>query len=322
MKFSNMNIPEYKCEDKCFETIYKTSTKTPCRDPFILKAGDTYYLYKSGMSEAWGTSNQSSKSIDVLCFKSKDLENWYDPKTVIKGSEITHAVKDMFWAPECHYYKGNFYIFTSVYSSLTDHRSVSVYKCDKPDGEFKEICGGYITPKEWDCIDGTLFIDDKGTPFMVFVHEWTCMPDKIGTMVYAQLSEDFTHFATEPIELFRADDPKWANWGVTDGPYLIRNEEGHLMMIWSNFSKKGYCIGVAHSESDKLEGPWVQEDEPLYEKGYIEGFDYDGGHAMIFKADDGYKITFHAPNNKTPDGDFEHVVIRDIIEENGTLKIK
>ncbi|MBE6731328.1 MAG: hypothetical protein E7564_06545 [Ruminococcaceae bacterium] len=323
MYISNLNLPEFKKCDSKGEVVYKTSTKTPCRDPFIMLVGDMYYLYKSSMSEAWGTPGQNKKSIDVICLKSKDLENWCDPVTVLEGIEVSHGVKDMFWAPECHYYKGSYYIFTSVFSNITNHRSVSVYKSSSPEGPFTDIAGGCITPKDWDTIDGTLYVDEDGTPYMTFVHEWTSLPDKVGTMAYAQLSEDFTHFVTEPVELFRADAPEWASTGVTDGPYLIKNSENHLMMIWSNFSNKGYCIGVAHSLSNKIEGPWVQEEKPLYEKGYIENFDYDGGHAMIFKDKEGnFKITFHAPNQKTPDGDFEHVIIRDIIEENGTLKIK
>ena len=323
MYLSNMNVPEFTKENVNTEAIFKTSTKVPCRDPFIMLIGDTYYLYKSSMSEAWGTEEQSKKSIDVFCYKSKDLENWYDPVVVLKGSEVTHGVKDMFWAPECHYYNGYFYIFTSVFSNITNHRSVSVYRSSSPEGPFTDIAGGCITPKEWDTIDGTLYVDENGTPYMVFVHEWTSMPDKVGTMVYAKLSSDFTHFETEPKEIFRADDAKWATWGVTDGPYLYRTNENKLMMIWSNFGKNGYSIGLATSESGKIEGPWVQSEKPIYENGMIGNLNYDGGHAMIFKdKEDKLKITFHAPNDKTADGDFEHVIIMDILEKNGVLVIE
>lgn len=323
MYLANLNVPKFNKEEVNNEVIYKTSAKTPCRDPFIMLIGDTYYLYKSSMSESWGTEKQDNKNVNVYCYKSKDLENWYDPVAVLKGLDVTHGIKDMFWAPECHYYKGNYYIFTSVFSSITNHRSVSVYKSSSPEGPFTDIAGGCITPKEWDTIDGTLYIDENGEPYMVFVHEWTSMPDKVGTMAFAKLSEDFTHFETEPKEIFRADEAKWATWGVTDGPYLYRSDENKLMMIWSNFSEKGYCIGLAHSISGKIEGPWVQTEKPIYENGYVDSINYDGGHAMIFKDREGkLKITFHAPNNKTPDGDFEHVIIMDIAEKDDTLIIK
>ena len=323
MFISNLNVPAYESKSEDKNIVFKTSTKVPCRDPFIMLIGDTYYLYKSGMSEVWGTDKQKSREISILCYKSKDLENWYDPKVVLNSSDVSHGVKDMFWAPECHYYKGYYYIFTSVFSSHTNHRCISVYRSESPEGPFTDIAGGFITPKEWDTIDGTLYIDEENKPWMVFVHEWTSMPEGNGSMAAARLSEDFTHFISEPINLFYARDAKWASSGVTDGPYLYRSSEGKLMMIWSNFSEKGYCVGLASSVSGKVEGPWVQSEKPIYEKDLKEGFKYEGGHAMIFKDKEAnLKITFHAPNGKTPDGDFEHVIIRDIKETNSKLEIR
>lgn len=31
-------------------------------------------------------------------------------------------------------------------------------------------------------------------------------------------------------------------------------------MIWSSFGDSGYAIGIAESESDKLKGPWIQQE--------------------------------------------------------------
>lgn len=322
MFISNLNVPEYRSKN-CGSGESVIIDKIPCRDPFIMLVGDTYYLYKSQMSEMWRTENRDSKNVNILCYKSKDLKNWYDPIPVLKGVDIDHAVKDMFWAPECHYYNGNFYIFTSVYSSLTEHRCISVYKSDSPEGPFIDIAGGCITPKDWDAIDGTLYIDEQGTPYMFFVHEWTSFPERNGAMSVARLSEDFTHFVTEPQDVFRAKEPIWAAKGVTDGPYLYRSDSGRLMMIWSNFSEKGYVVALSESESGKPEGPWKHRELPIYEKGYIEGIGYDGGHAMIFKDNEGkLRITFHAPNHKTDDGVFEHPIIREIVEKDNTLVIQ
>ena len=60
-------------------------------------------------------------------------------------------------------------------------------------------------------------------------------------------------------------------------------------MLWSSFSNTGYTIGYARSFSGEIQGPWIQEKEPI--------FSQDGGHGMMFKTFDGKLIlAIHSPN--------------------------
>ena len=313
MKFSNENIPvreENKpCLPKNLGVAYSSGEKVPCRDPFILPYDGKYYLYQ--------TANEKG----IVCLISDDLKTWAEPITVYSPPENFHGYDCWFWAPECHYYNGYFYIFTSVKSKkYDDHRVISVYRANNPLGPFEDIANGCISPSNWDAIDGTLYIDKEGNPWMVFVHEWTSMPDHNGSMVAARLSEDFTKLVSEPIHLFFAKDASWHARGVTDGPFLYRTNGGELLMIWSNFSEKGYAVGIARSENGEINGRWIQQGL-LYQEGLQDNFTLAGGHAMIFKKLDGeLAITLHCPND--PVGDqFEHVVIFDLIEENGKLSL-
>lgn len=243
VKVSNMDIPLQAGDTPPVDlkqSDVTTSGGFSCRDPFILLYGGKYYLYRSMFENG------------IACFTSDDLEHWSKPHTVYSVPKNFHGVKDFFWAPECHYYKGYFYIFTSVYSEKYNHRVISVYRSNNPLGPFEDIADGCITPKDWDAIDGTLYIDEDGSPWLVFVHEWTSMPNGNGGMVAARLSEDFSRLKSEPILLFRARDPKWARLGVTDGPYVFRLSDGKLGMIWSNFCKDDYCVAVAFSDNGKI----------------------------------------------------------------------
>ncbi len=313
MKVSNLNIPVCEANDPKIEikpNFRKTSDKFACRDPYIMVYDGKYYFY------------QGCGSKGIICSVSPDLENWSEPVTVYTVPENFHGVKDMFWAPEVHYYKGNFYIFTSVFSGTYNHRTISVYRADNPLGPFTDIADGCISPKDWDAIDGTLYVDEEGQPWMVFVHEWTSMPDHNGGMVAAKLSEDFTHFISEPVQLFLAKDPEWATSGVTDGPYLYKTEEGKLLMIWSNFGSKGYVVAMVESESGLVTGPWKHVDKLLYEKDLKPSFTTDGGHAMIFKSVGGETmLALHGPNGKTAQGDYEHLQIFKVTEKDGYLDL-
>lgn len=286
----------------CLEII--ESHVEQLRDPFVLVKDQTYYMY--------GTNWK--------CYVSNgDLTNWtLLPKEIVIKPK--NYVKDS-WAPEVHEYQGAYYMFTTYYSDVAKHRGCTILKSDSPEGPFLEISDGIITPKDWDCIDGTLYVDEDGQPWMIFVHEWVCLKDHIGRMAAAKLSEDFTHFISEPVELFRADDAPWATgseYCITDGCYMYRTEEGKLLMLWSNFNADGYCVGIVHSENGKLDGKWIHEKEPLFSKN-ISG-NYDGGHGMIFQGLDGKKyLALHSPNDAIATRK-EMPVFIEIHEENGTLK--
>ena len=140
-------------------------------------------------------------------------------------------------------------------------------------------------------------------------------------MCAARLSEDLTHFVSEPKQLFLADEPAWARAGVTDGPYLYTAQDGGLYMIWSNFDENGYVIALAHAKDGTVDGAWEHCETPLYAKNLRPGYDAAGGHAMLFATKEGaMKIAFHSPNETTAD-DFEHIVLKDIAEENGLIRI-
>lgn len=303
MIFSNMDIPvaEENNPQILPDSIErKISGEIPCRDPFIMLYNENYYLYKSLGEKGIG------------CMVSDDLKNWSEPVVVFETPENFHGVKDWFWAPECHYYNGHFYIFTSVFSSKYNHRVISVYCSKNPLGPFT-VTSECISPEEWDAIDGTLYVDEEKQTWLVFVHEWTSMPNGNGGMVAAKLNDNFTELISEPQLLFLAKDAPWATGGVTDGPYMIKGDNGNLYMIWSNFSKTGYAVGLAKSDDGRITGNWSHFDREIYAKNLKDEYVYDGGHAMIFKTKENKNVmAFHTPDDKAID--IEHLCIVNIME--------
>lgn len=258
------------------------------RDPYVLVYDGKYYMYGTCLSNGKGYG----------CVVSEDLENWSYPVQVYTPAEGSDEIAD-FWAPECHYYNGSFYLFATYRSQASGKRGTAIFKAASPLGPFEMISNGHITPKEIDCIDGTLYIDGEGQPWMVYVNEWTSSPDEVGEMAAAKLSDDLSRFISEPIVLFRARKHIWTTGSVTDGPCLYRTENGRLIMLWSNLSKSGgYAVGMAVSDNGEIDGNWIHYPEAFYERG--SSFEYDGGHPMLFYTLDG-KLTMalHSPNGET-----------------------
>ena len=255
------------------------------RDPFILPFGGKYYLYGSRGS----TSADGQRGFDV--YISDDLKNWSEPKPIFSLYDGFWGTRDC-WAPEVHLYNGAFYLFAS-FKSDTHCRGTAIFRCDTPDGVFTPHSDGAITPADWECLDGTLYVEN-GTPYMVFCHEWVQIQN--GTVCAVELSKDLKKAVSAPFLLWSAKDAPWvcepggvpAGNFVTDGPFLLRVGD-ELVSIWSSFDKNGYVEAVARSESGSIRGPWNVNLPTLATD--------DSGHGMIF-TDFGGQTYFvcHSPN--------------------------
>lgn len=258
------------------------------RDPFILtdRKNNCYYMY--------GTTSLKSGTIDAgvsfAVYKTYDLENFYEPKIIIDAKKIGFWADRDFWAPEVHEYKGKYYLFGSC-KSATRHRATQIFVCDTPDGDFVPLSEKARTPEDWECLDGTFYVENN-IPYMVFSHEWTQV--KNGEIWAMQLSDDLKEPVGKPFMLFKASDNPNVNEinfvgsgdYVTDGPFLFK-EEGKLKMIWSSMYNGRYL--VLEAESDTIKGKWIHKGSK---------FDFDGGHAMIFYTLDGTRmISLHKPNS-------------------------
>ena len=257
------------------------------RDPFVLEHDGAYYMYGTGL--AWNGYG---------CVYSTDLKNWSDPVKVYDPPAGFDGEGD-WWAPECHAYKDSFYLFATYRSSVTGKRGVAIFRSADPLGPFENITNGHITPADHDAIDGTLYVDEAGQPWMVYVGEWTSNEDGVGDMMAAKLSDDLTTFVSEPILLFRGTDAGWATSKITDGPFLYKTKTGRLLMLWSNNNKDGYCVGIAYSSNGRIDGRWRQQPQELYNATKKTA---DGGHGMLFTAPDGtLTLSIHSPNFGTED---------------------
>ena len=264
------------------------------RDPYVLPVPSEgrYYLYGTMGEYTW-----SESAVGFDCYTSTDLQDWAGPFPVFRPPIDFWADRN-FWAPEVHAYRGKYFMLAS-FKAKGICRGTQVLMSETPLGPFLPLSEKPVTPSDWECLDGTLFVTPEGHPWMVFCHEWVQVGD--GEICALALTKDLTSAVGKPVVLFRASQAAWAQQinskgrkgYVTDGPWLHRLPGGELLLLWSGFGEGGYTIGVARSNTGQLLGPWMQDPHPLY-KG-------DGGHCMTFRDFDGNLwLSLHRPNS-TPD---------------------
>ncbi|MBU9723568.1 MULTISPECIES: glycoside hydrolase family 43 protein [Bacillaceae] len=291
-----------------------TNKEIQIRDPFIFPDHENgkYYMFGSTDKNIWG----SGTGFDV--YIGEDLAHWEGPFPVFRPKDNFFS-NENYWAPEVHQYQGLFYMFATFFSEELQRRGTAILVSDSLTGPFEPHSDGIVTPKDWESLDGTLYIDEEGKPWMVFCHEWVQVED--GEVCAMPLSEDLKECAGEPQLLFCASEAPWAtsfkhrarksehNY-VTDGPFLYRASNGELLLLWASFVNNVYAQGIARSTTGKITGPWKHDDKPIYQD--------DGGHGMLFKTfDEELRLTLHSPN-KTP---LERPIFVKLEEEDGALHV-
>lgn len=253
-------------------------------DPFIFpdEKSQTYYMTGTG----------------GMLWKSKDLARWEGPFRPFKTNpESWMGPKPMVWAAEIHQHNDKYYFFATftnlavnidtVDCNIIPRRACHILVADSPEGPFVPVSDKDYLPADKPTLDATLWIDSDQKPYMVYCHEW--LQNRNGTVEKILLADDFSTTVGQPTILFRASESPWSRETtddhsvkpnkVTDGPFLFRTSNGKLGMMWTSWIHDIYTQGVAYSQSGTLDGPWLQEPEPITPPNF--------GHGMLFKTFDG-----------------------------------
>ncbi len=256
-------------------------------DPFVFADSLTQTYYMTGTGG--------------MMWKSKDLARWEGPVLPFKiNPESWMGPKPMVWAAEIHKYRDKYYYFATftnrevnidtVAGNIINRRACHVLVSDKPDGPYLPMNDPTYLPADKPTLDATLWIDSDGLPYMVYCHEW--LQNRDGTIEKIQLKDDLSGTIGKETVLFRASESPWSRETtddgtvkpnmVTDGPFLFRTTTGRLGMIWTSWIGDVYTQGVAYSLNGTLDGPWIQEPDPITPPNF--------GHGMIFKTFDGVTL--------------------------------
>jgi hypothetical protein len=267
-------------------------------DPFILVDHNTKMYYLTGTGG--------------MLWKSKDLQFWDGPFQVAKtDSNSWMGPRPMIWAAEIHHYKDKYYYFATftnrsvkidtVNENIIDRRASHVLVSDKPDGPYIPMKDSIYLPADKPTLDGTFWIDKDGKPYMVYCYEW--LQNLNGTIEKIALKPDLSGSTGSGKLLFRASESPWSREKdkngndrpnkVTDGPFLFHTATGRLGMLWTSWIYDVYTQGVAYSVTGTLDGPWIQEKDPITPPDY--------GHGMLFRTLDG-KLLMSLHSHKSVNG--------------------
>ena len=208
-------------------------------DPAALVHKGKVYLY-AGHDEAPNDFN-FYKMNEWKVYSSSDLKTWVKHPVPLKATDFAWASGDA-WASQVIEKNGKCYWYVTVSHKTIPGKSIGVAVSDSPLGPFKDALGKALitndmtkkTTIDWDDIDPTVYIDDKGQGWL-FWGNTVCY--------YAKLKSNMTELDSE---IKTIDLPKF-----TEAAYIHKKNGSYYLSYATGFPEK-----IAYAMSKSLDGPW------------------------------------------------------------------
>lgn len=226
-------LPPYRFESHGNPVIRHKHTA----DPAALVKGDTLWLF-TGHDEP---GNQPGYHMnDWLVFSTTDLCHWTEHHSPLKVTDFCWAPAGNAFAGHVTERNGRYYWYVS-----TNWKGIGVAVADNITGPYKDALGKplltnddcFASTHSWACIDPAVFIDDDGSPYIIWGNRECYM---------ARLKDNMTEIDGEIKQIHLDGDLPF-----TEAPWLWKHKGRYYLAYAAGWPEK-----IAYAISDKVEGPY------------------------------------------------------------------
>lgn len=277
----------------------KPTRQTAVHDPVLIKEGNTYYLFCTGMG--------------ISVFSSTDLQNWKKEKPVFAAApqwavDAVPGYRGHTWAPDIAYFNNKYYLYYSV-STFGKNGScigVAVNKTLNPSSpDFKwedlgKVIQSFPGKDQWNAIDPNLIIDEKNVPWLSFGSFWSGLK-------LVKLNSDLKTIA-QPERIFSiaarakgsGNDSSGGN--AIEAPFIFKKGEYYYLFASWDYccrgEKSNYKVVVGRSK--QVTGPYLDKNAvtmtanggTLVLEGDAKEW-FGAGHNAVYHADGKDYIIYH-----------------------------
>ena len=270
-------------------------------DPVMIKQGNTYYLFCTGMG--------------ISVHSSTDLVTWKKEKAVFDAPpawaiEAVAGFKGHIWAPDISFHNGEYYLYYSIsaFGKNTSCIGLATNKTlNRLDKEFKWTDHGKVIESIpgrdlWNAIDPNLVVDYQQRPWLTFGSFWSGMKlvrlnDNRRELA---LPQEWYTVSKRPRD-FRVEDREPGE-GAVEAPFIFKKNGLYYLFVSFDFCCRGadsnYKVMVGRA--DKIAGPYRDKNGNRLDEGggslVVEGNkDWAGvGHNSVYNFDGQDYLVFHA----------------------------
>lgn len=206
-------------------------------DPAAMVVGDTLWLF-TGHDEPGNKPGYHMN--DWLVFSTPDLTHWTEYPTPLKVSDFVWAPPENAFAGHVAYKDGKYFWFVS-----TNWGGIGVAVADSITGPYKDALGKQLLTNEdcfdsthsWACIDPAVFIDDDGTPYILWGNKQCYI---------ARLKPNMIEIDGEVKRIHLGEDHPF-----TEAPWLWKYNGRYYLAYASEWPEK-----IAYAIADDIYGPY------------------------------------------------------------------
>jgi Glycosyl hydrolases family 43 len=282
--------------DQCSRTLaFATGARFPYdfADPFVLRAGDTYYAY---------STNAGAGDIQVI--SSTDLVSWHLVGNAL-GALPFWASPGATWAPSVLARDGGYVVYYTVREAASGRQCISRAVASSPTGPFlDDSWGPTVCQRELGgSIDPSPFVDSDGRAYLLWKAEGAGGPQ---TLWSQELTADGRGVTGPAWPLLAAD--RSFEHGVVEAPSMVR-EDGTYVLAYAAADWNSRRYATAYATCAGPAGPCTK---PADGRALVSGTRLAGpGGVELFRSRDGALwAAFHAfsePNVSYPSSRYLHV---------------
>jgi arabinan endo-1,5-alpha-L-arabinosidase len=283
--------------------------QVPVHDPVMIKQGDTYYLFATG--------------IGIAVWSSKDLKTWRKEAPVFAKApqwavDTIPGFRGHIWAPDISYHNGQYYLYYSVSAFGKNTSAIGVATNKSLDSSSKDfgwvdhgrVIQSYPGKTNWNAIDPNIITDEKGTSYMVFGSFWDGLKMVKLTKDLLKPAEPMEKIPTVASRKKAASDsnppavdnnPADAGGNAIEAPFIFKKGPYYYFFASIDYCCKGEksTYKMIVGRSGKVEGPYVDKEGAELRRGggsvLLQGDkEWHGvGHNGICAADGREYILYH-----------------------------
>ena len=208
-------------------------------DPDIIKADGVY----------WMTHTVGGPNSGWPLWRSLDGVHWTYQKDLLNSANKQSWMNGNYWAPEIHKVGTKFILTGTSTDSRTGQLVVVMASSSTIDGTYAVRTEPIVTDSVAD-IDSDIFIDDDGTPYLVWKRDSDAHTGQHGSIRIRQLDASGVNFAAGSSTTVILDNETggWENF-LAEAPFLVRRDDAYYLFYSGAQIDTTYKLGVARSTS-------------------------------------------------------------------------